>query len=85
MDGPPIVSAEEWQRAEDRALLSAALSGLPRRQREAIVLRFLCDLSVEATADVLGCTPSSVKSLTHRGIAALRAGGRAAGFAGGEP
>ncbi len=58
---------------EDRALLRVALTGLPRRQRAVIVLRFLCDLSVQDTADVLGCTPGTVKSQTHHGIAALRA------------
>ena len=49
------------------------LQALPPRQRAAVVLRFYCDLSIEQTAAALGCTTGTVKSLTSRGLAALRA------------
>jgi RNA polymerase sigma factor (sigma-70 family) len=39
--------------------MRAALAGLAPRQRATIVLRFYCDLSVEQTAELLGCTESS--------------------------
>ncbi|HEU5032641.1 MAG TPA: SigE family RNA polymerase sigma factor [Spirillospora sp.] len=52
--------------------LRDALAALPPRQRAAVVLRFYCDLSVEQTADVLGCTAGTVKSQTARGLDALR-------------
>ncbi len=55
-----------------RLALAEALRKLPRRQRDAIALRFLSDLSVAATADALGITPGSVKTHVHRGLAALR-------------
>lgn len=58
---------------EDRMVLRAALSRLPRRQQAVIVLRFLCDLSVQETAEVLRCAPGTVKSQTHHGLTALRA------------
>jgi DNA-directed RNA polymerase specialized sigma24 family protein len=50
----------------------AALGAVPPRQRAAIVLRYYCDLSVDETADLLACSPGTVKSQTSRGLAALR-------------
>lgn len=52
--------------------LRDAIAGLPARQRAAIVLRFYADLSVEETAAVMRTRPGTVKSLVHRGLAALR-------------
>jgi RNA polymerase sigma-70 factor (sigma-E family) len=49
-----------------------ALRRLPKRQRAVIVLRYFEDLSVEDTAEVLGCGPGTVKSQTSRAIRALR-------------
>jgi RNA polymerase sigma factor (sigma-70 family) len=53
--------------------MRAALAGLAPRQRATIVLRFYCDLSVEQTAELLGCTVGTVKSQTAKAIAGLRA------------
>ncbi|RSN15774.1 SigE family RNA polymerase sigma factor [Nonomuraea sp. WAC 01424] len=50
-----------------------ALTAVPPRQRTTLVLRFHCDLSVEQTAHVLGCSTGTVKSQTARGLATLRA------------
>ena len=50
----------------------AAIVGLPARQRMAIVLRFYEDLTVDEIAAAMGARPGTVKSLLHRGIAALR-------------
>ncbi len=52
--------------------LRAALAGLPPRQRATLVLRFYCDLNVDQAAQLLGCSPGTVKSQTAKGIAALR-------------
>lgn len=50
----------------------AALAGLPARQRATIVLRFYCDMNVAQAAEVLGCSPGTVKSQTAKGLDALR-------------
>jgi RNA polymerase sigma-70 factor (sigma-E family) len=52
--------------------LASALAALPARQRATIVLRYYCDLTIEQTATVLGCTPSTVKSQTAKGLGSLR-------------
>jgi RNA polymerase sigma-70 factor (sigma-E family) len=52
--------------------LRAALAAVPPRQRATLVLRFFCDLNVEQTARVLGCSAGTVKSQTAKGLAALR-------------
>lgn len=59
--------------AEDggRPLLHLLRTLTPRR-RAAIVLRFYSDLTIEETADALGCSTGTVKSLTSRGLADLR-------------
>lgn len=49
------------------------LRQLPPRRRAAVVLRFYYDLSVQETADALGCSEGTVKSLTSRGLESLRA------------
>jgi RNA polymerase sigma factor (sigma-70 family) len=56
----------------DRLDLYAALSQLPRRQREVVVLRYLGDQSEEQTAALLGLSVGSVKTHGSRGIARLR-------------
>ena len=52
--------------------LEAALHGLPRGQRATLVLRYYCDLSVHQTAQVLSCTPGTVKSQTSKALVSLR-------------
>ena len=49
-----------------------ALAALPRRQREALLLRFLLDLSVEQTAERMGCAAGTVRALTAQGVGRLR-------------
>ena len=58
--------------AVDALAVREAVAALPPRQRAAVVLRYFADLSVERTADVLGCAPGTVKSLTSQAIATLR-------------
>ncbi len=50
----------------------AGLQRLPPRQRAVLVLRYYEDLSEHQAAEVLGCSPRTVKSLVTRGIQAMR-------------
>jgi RNA polymerase sigma-70 factor (sigma-E family) len=55
-----------------RELVLGALQALPRRQREAVVLRYYGDLSEAQTAAAMGCSVGAVKSHTSRAMTALR-------------
>ncbi len=56
-----------------RPALSGALSRLPARQRAALALRYIHDLSDAEIADALGCQTGTVHALLSRGRKALRA------------
>jgi len=58
---------------EEHRELLAALSELPARQREALVLRYWLDLSEQEIAQAMGVTPGTVKTHASRGLAALHA------------
>ena len=57
--------------SEEQRAVAAALRKLPRRQREALVLRYYLDLSIDEVAHAMGVAPGTVKSATHRGLAAV--------------
>jgi RNA polymerase sigma-70 factor (sigma-E family) len=67
---PPPVSPTD---VVDRVTLLGLLDRLPPRRRAVLVLRFFDDLSVEQTAEALGCAAGTVKALTHQGLSDLRA------------
>jgi len=70
---PPILSAiDPLQTIETRAELLQALGQLHERQRAVLVLRYFNDLTEAQVADVLGCSPGTVKSSASRGLARLR-------------
>ena len=58
---------------ERRDAVLAALTTLPQRQRECVVLRWYSDLSEREIAAALGISGGSVKTHLHRGLAALAA------------
>jgi RNA polymerase sigma factor (sigma-70 family) len=58
--------------AEERAVLSRMLGELPERQREALLLRFFEDLSVEETAAAMRCAAGTVKATVHQALRAMR-------------
>ena len=66
-------SGDEQATFADRDRLVRALRDLPPRQRAAVVLRTCLDQSEAQAAEVLGCSIGNVKSLTSRGLHALRA------------
>ena len=73
--GPPPRLAESAEASvllnEEQRAVAAALRKLPRRQFEAVILRYYLDLSVEETAQVMGINTGTVKSATHRALAAI--------------
>jgi RNA polymerase sigma-70 factor (sigma-E family) len=56
----------------ERDELFQALRSLPSRQRATLVLRFWEDLSIQQTADLLGCSAGTVKSTTSKALLRLR-------------
>jgi RNA polymerase sigma factor (sigma-70 family) len=58
--------------AERRRDLVVALRALPKRQREAVALRYLADLPENQTATAMGCSIGTVKSNTAKGLQRLR-------------
>jgi len=66
----PPASADEL--VDQREAVVSALRQLPARQREAVVLRFLVDLSEADVARAMGCSVGTVKSATSRGLEHLR-------------
>lgn len=55
-----------------RVTLAQALRALPARQRDAVVLRYLVDMSEADVAQTLGVAPGTVKSHLHRAVTRLR-------------
>jgi RNA polymerase sigma-70 factor (ECF subfamily) len=74
---PPVSHApspfEEAARTEDAQRLAQSLAALEPHYREALVLRFQEDLSLEEMSGVVGAPVSTVSSRIYRGLAALRA------------
>jgi RNA polymerase sigma factor (sigma-70 family) len=69
----PTVTSSPAGDLELRLDLAHAIAGLPRRQREAIALRYFGDLPEVEVAALLGISVGSVKTHIHRGMEALRA------------
>jgi RNA polymerase sigma-70 factor (sigma-E family) len=68
-----LSSARESDPTDTRHIdLQRALAKLPKRQREAVALRYLADFSEAQTAAALGCAVGTVKAHSARGIQALR-------------
>lgn len=65
-------SLDDPGRVDDRLELLDALMSLPVRQRQAVVLRYFDDLSVDAVSEVMGCSVGTVKSQSAKGLARLR-------------
>jgi RNA polymerase sigma-70 factor, ECF subfamily len=49
-----------------------AITTLPPRQREAVVLRYLADLSLADVAEAMGCALGTVKATLHQALGSLR-------------
>lgn len=69
---PPGTSAEHAAvMREDRQEVNRALTALPARVREVLVLRYYLDLPHSEIARTLGISESTARSTTSRGIALL--------------
>ncbi len=68
-DLPGIDVSED---ADRRVVLQAALARLTPRQRAVLVLRFYEDATEVQTAELLGCSVSTVKSQTRHALGRLR-------------
>jgi RNA polymerase sigma factor (sigma-70 family) len=69
---PTPAAGDEAESVALRQALVAALRRLPKRQREAVALRYLADLSESDVGLALGIGQGTVKTHLHRGLAALR-------------
>ena len=69
---PEVVQADHAEASATRLAMLEALSRLPKRQRLAVILRYWEDQSVEQTAEIMNCSPGTVKSQTARGLQTLR-------------
>lgn len=70
-DGSPGPE-ESAATADDRRRLVAALSALPERHRESVVLRHVIGLSYAEVAEVQGCPVGTAKAQVSRGVVGLR-------------
>lgn len=56
----------------ERESLRLALAALPKRQREAVILRYLCEVPLKDTAEAMSVSAETVKTHCERGLAELR-------------
>lgn len=70
LDTPEVV--QQLKQQEAMRVLRGAVGDLPRRQREAFLLRIWEGLSVDETAKLMGCSDGSVKTHLSRALHALR-------------
>jgi RNA polymerase sigma-70 factor (ECF subfamily) len=72
-DSVPMSDGDGAQAGPSAPELPVALDRLPAAYREVLLLRHVVGLSVQETADRLGTTPRTVRTLQERACAALRA------------
>jgi len=58
----------ELERRERAHIVNRVIDTLPLRQREAVLLRYFEQLSVEQSATVMGCAPGTVKALVFQAL-----------------
>lgn len=80
----PAGTVVEPAPVEDRLWVRSALRELSAEQREAVILRYLLDLSAEQAAAVLGTSPGAIRARTHRAVERLRSHLRPTSVAGEE-
>jgi len=68
----PQVHVADTGQLELRMDLASAVARLPKRQREAVSLRYFGDLSEQEVAALMQVSVGSVKTHVHRGLASIR-------------
>jgi RNA polymerase sigma factor (sigma-70 family) len=71
-DGDAVSAETGAMNALSTRRVRQLIEALSPDQRDVLLLRIVADLSLEQTAEVLGKKVGAVKSLQHRGLAALR-------------
>ncbi|MEU2994799.1 SigE family RNA polymerase sigma factor [Streptomyces griseoincarnatus] len=73
-DSPPDSqpAPEEAARVGDRIMLLGVLATLTPKQRSLVYLRYWEDLSIEETAQIMDCSPATVRSSASRTLRILR-------------
>lgn len=66
------ITPDHASQLADRYALLTEIGKLPRRQRTVLVLRYYEGLADSEIADILGCTPGTVRGYAFRALAALR-------------
>lgn len=79
--GAATGGVEQLERTQLLAILDEEIGRLPRRQREAFLLRYWEDLNVAETAEAMGCSEGSVKTHCSRAAHTLAEALRARGIA----
>ncbi|MEU4676266.1 SigE family RNA polymerase sigma factor [Micromonospora sp. NPDC023737] len=69
---PDVTRRDELTIVDDRLRVWAALRAISPGQRAAVLCRHYLGMSLEETADALGCHIGTAKSQTSRGLARLR-------------
>jgi RNA polymerase sigma-70 factor (sigma-E family) len=69
---PASAASDHAQQYIEREALLAELGRLPRRQQAVLVLRYFEDRGDAEIAELLGCSPGTVRSHASRALAALR-------------
>jgi RNA polymerase sigma factor (sigma-70 family) len=72
---PELDRAPSAATGTDPLAVREAVAALPHRQREAVVLRFWLDLSIQDVARTMGVRTGTAKSQLSRAVAALRESG----------
>lgn len=75
--GPPAAALEQ---AQTVGLIEKALEALPPRQRQAFLLRYWEEMDVAEAAEIMGCSPGSVKTHCSRATHAIAAFLKSKGF-----
>lgn len=73
-------AADQVEREQILRIIEEEISHLPRRQREAFLMRYWEDMDVAETAAAMGCSEGSVKTHCSRATRALAQGLRARGI-----